>query len=302
LPTADLETLLDASPYALPTPGSSTNSWVQEAAEHGSVPVIVPGNGHDDSCHKHWLSAFHDRLELIVQSSSRPVDNELVEPPRLRLHVSSFGGVGTTGMMHELLKLQPPIATNNYGDLDKVKHIPFGDRIRKRAPDKILYVYGDPVHAVVSLDKRGWLHQQIFKVRSDPWPKGLNKAKGIANLSEWLHDPGDDFLQLERHFGSFYHQCEIPVAFLRIEEKVAHLDELAAFLETDKSELSRVIKPWGHAGHARMAMDLDNKTGEPESSTYYDGLKDEIAEKLKGVISKFQAMPGFKTVIPGKDC
>jgi len=261
------------------------------------VPVIVPGAGRDDGCHRRWLSAFRDRLELVVQSSALPVDNELVEPPRLRLHVSSIGGVGTTGIMRELMRLQPPIATNHRGDVDKVKHIPFGDRIRQRAPDKILYIYGDPVKAVISLDKRGWLRNQAFKVRSDKWPK--NESADKNNLSAWLNDPGGDFLQIERHFGSFYHQCEFPVAFLFINEKTEHLDELADFLETNKSEVSRVLQPWKAA---RMAMD-SYELVEPDSSTFdYDGVRDQIADKLKGAISKFKALPGFKTVIPGKDC
>jgi len=297
LSAVDSEDPMVTSQYVLPRPGNTASSWVQEAAERGSVPVIVPGNGHDGSCHTRWRSAFRDRLELVVQSSTHPVesDNELAEPPRLRLHVSSIGGVGTTSMMHELNRLNPPIATNHHSDLDRIKHIPFGDKIRKSAPDKILYIYGDPVHAVISLDRRGWFHHQAMKVRSDPWPTGLSKATGMTNLSQWLDDPGDDFLQLERHFGSFYHQCEFPVAFLLINEKTEHLDELAAFLETDKTQVARVLHEWKPE---RITADTH-----PEPSTLdYDGLKDRIAEKLKGIISKFKALPGFTTVIPGKDC
>ncbi|CAK0910589.1 unnamed protein product [Prorocentrum cordatum] len=297
LSAVDSEDPMVTGQYVLPRPGNTASSWVQEAAERGSVPVIVPGNGHDGSCHTRWRSAFRDRLELVVQSSTHPVesDNELAEPPRLRLHVSSIGGVGTTSMMHELNRLNPPIATNHHSDLDRIKHIPFGDKIRKSAPDKILYIYGDPVHAVISLDRRGWFHHQAMKVRSDPWPTGLSKATGMTNLSQWLDDPGDDFLQLERHFGSFYHQCEFPVAFLLINEKTEHLDELAAFLETDKTQVARVLHEWKPE---RITADTH-----PEPSTLdYDGLKDRIAEKLKGIISKFKALPGFTTVIPGKDC
>jgi hypothetical protein len=156
------------------------------------------------------------------------------------LHVSSFGGVGTTGFMHELSRMRPPLTMNDHTDQDCVKHVPYPMLRLRETPHKIIYLHGDPLRAVLSLDGRGWFLRQAKKLRVDPLPI---QGHYPETLQEYLGSKRD-FLQLEQHFDSFRTQCEIPVAFLRISEKTDHNQELAAFLNVDVDQVKRVLRPW----------------------------------------------------------
>lgn len=259
-------------------------------------------------------SFFRRRKEpsIVVEQRTTP----------MRVHVTSIGGVGTTGFMEELKNMTPPIFTNDPIDNDQIKHVPYSKLIESRSfkrasPDRIVYLYGDPMRAVMSVDRRGWFMIQARKTRTDPFPHPFPK-----NLHQYVNDMQEDFFQFEKHFDSFYKQCDIPVAFLRISEKTDHVKELAAFLRTDPSVVKRVMVPWKpvkmFATDVELElMDQEGKTNSsvvplafnpdilPSNNTYEDvpqETKDKLKQKLQSLIKKYADLPGFKAIIPGKDC
>jgi hypothetical protein len=280
--------------YGLPSAGATAYPWIPAAPFHvlgswmdlgdyDSMNAEATDNAGERLLHwyKRWLAAFHDRLELAVQSSSDAVQEPAV-------YVVSIGGVGTTSFIHELSRLRPPITTNSPKDEDQVKHLPFGRLVQGgRRPEKIVYLFDDPVHALESLQRRGWFLHQSAKVRSDPIPD--DGSLQPENLSQYAHDEHEDFFQLEQHFDSYYNQCEVPVAFLRASEKTDHPKELAAFLNTSKSEITRVLRSWTQRRETSLAAEQQ-----------YDDAR--IRVKLQGLIQKYDSIHGFKAIIPGKDC
>jgi hypothetical protein len=239
------------------------------------------------------------------------------------VHVTSFGGVGTTSFMHELGRIRPPLSMNDPIDTDCVKHVPYRRAVSRETPQKIVYLHGDPLRAILSLDGRGWFLQQARKLRVDPLP---SHGRYPETLQEYLDTKGD-FLQLDQHFDSFFTQCEVPVAFLRISEKKDHDEELAAFLNTTVAMVRRVLRPWRRE---KMTIQLDPSPGqgsarsENSSSTQTQRLQswsdmdvsdvqglevperrqivNSLRQKLHLIIRKLNALPGFTVITPGTNC
>merc|ERR1740121_3162787 len=183
--------------------------------------------------------------------------------------------------MHELNKMVPPIITNDPADRDELNNVPFGKIVQAARPEKILYLWGDPAHAVEFLARRGQLISHAKKMRSDPWPQ--SGAWLPTTLSGYVDDAHDDFLQLEMHFDSFYNQCEIPIVFLRVDEETEYQRELADFLETAESEVARVLQAW---------------TRKRQDAVEDWQMRKKIENKLRSLIDKYRQLPDFMTIIP----
>jgi len=120
----------------------------------------------------------------------------------------------------------------------------------------------------------------------------------------------EDFFQFEKHFDSYYTQCDMPVAFLRATEKTDHIKELAEFLEVNSTEARRVLVPWKQAASAlqfeQEVVPLEFNPDVLPSNHSYDDVTPETKARLKGKLSsllkKYDSLPGFKAIIPGKDC
>lgn len=261
-----------------------------------------------------------DERPSFFRRRSRQAETTSTRTKPLRVHVSSIGGVGTTGFMEELKQMKPTIVTNDPIDNDQIKHVPYSKLIQARGfqkekPEKIVYLYGDPTRAIMSLDRRGWFLIQGRKTRTDPFPHPFPK-----NLKQYVDDMSEDFFQFEKHFDSFYKQCDIPVAFLRVKEKTDHVAELAQFLETNTSEVRRVLVPWKQVkmvGSSRVIgkdqQELEasvvplefNPDVLPSNNDYSEvsqEVKDKLKGKLAGLLKKYDSLPGFKSIIPGRDC
>ena len=128
--------------------------------------------------------------------------------------VSSFGGVGTTFLMRHL---QNYTTTNCPHDYDGYKHSPLPP-IGFNKSLRFVYIYGDPVLAVISLFRRGYANQQLKKLRR--WGIGGNgyATTPVQGLRQYalLHS---DELCLEKHFTNWYSDkfCTVPTLFLRYE-------------------------------------------------------------------------------------
>lgn len=228
----------------------------------------------------------------------------------VKVHVASIGGSGTTAFMAELADVEPPIITNDIDDNDHIKHAPYSLLIKSRFfmvenPDMIVYLYGSPVRAIMSLDRRGYLVTQAHKTRTDPFPQIAPE-----NITALAFNEDNDFLQIEKHFDSYYNQCDYPVAFLNIAEKTDHVEQLAHFLRTNATELRRVFVPWHlRTPSARIAVssqELLDDIYDPDevlpSAHDYKSVPDDVKlaldRKLSRVIGKFDALNGFKLLTP----
>ncbi|CAK0827167.1 unnamed protein product, partial [Prorocentrum cordatum] len=102
-----------------------------------------------------WDSAVDDAVSLVqraVGEAARRGDGPEWKRP-LRVHVTSVGGVGTTGFIEELRNVSARIRTNDPIDNDQVKHAPYlrlvGEvdagsvphrRFKAKLPDKMIYL------------------------------------------------------------------------------------------------------------------------------------------------------------------
>jgi len=246
------------------------------------------------------------------------------------VHVTSVGGVGTTGFIEELRNVSARIRTNDPIDNDQVKHAPYlrlvGEvdagsvphrRFKAKLPDKMIYLHGDPARAVLSVHRRGWFIIQARKTRTDAWPHPF--PRNLFEYSKW----GDDLFQFEKHFDEFYSQCRFPIAFLRISEKTKHIAELAEFLEVDEDDVRRALVPWAGRPGVSMAQDAAglrlareggglsvvpleyNPDSHPSNNTYADvpqEVKDSLSAKFASLRAKYDALPGFAVRGPGLTC
>jgi len=96
-------------------------------------------------------------------------------PSQPSLLVVSVGGVGTTTTMEEL-DLIPQISPliNSKYDRDGLKHAPFSRLVSEHAchlarVERILYLWGEPSHAVESLYRRHFQFDQAIKTRTTPF-------------------------------------------------------------------------------------------------------------------------------------
>jgi len=252
-------------------------------------------------------AASEDRWPWSRKAEAETVSHRTSE---LRIHVTSIGGVGTTGIMEEMKQMSPPIVTNDPIDNDQIKHVPYSKLVgmagfNRERPQKVVYLYGDPTRAIMSLDRRGWFMIQARKTRTDPFPHPFPK-----NLKQYVDDAQEDFFQFEKHFDSYYQQCDMPVAFLRATEKTDHISELAEFLEVNSTEARRVLQPWKPAASALQleeeVVPLEfNPDVLPSNNTYSDvspETKAKLKAKLSSLMKKYDSLPGFKAIVPGKDC
>jgi len=207
--------------------------------------------------------ASEDTLDIWTRSSTDTIfiTENTQDAAHVETWISSIGGSGTSSFMTEVQGVQPSLAVNSADDQDGLKHRPFGkaqalrrfgkDRALRRLK-RIVYLHGDITHAILSLNRRGWLNVQADKVRSTGNPSRRG-SRGMT-LEKYAQTPGDEFFQVDKHFHSFKNQCKYDVAFLDITQKTDHMPELAAFLKIPESQLNVHLKPWGFSHHIENLM------------------------------------------------
>lgn len=221
---------------------------------------------------------------------------------RPKVLISSFGGVGTSSFMRELSKLDPPLAINDVRNRDGLKHLPYDRLVVEHAADmdsieRILYIYGDPSHAVLSHYRRGFAKEQANETRSEPM-----KWKFPPTVERYASTRYDAF-QFQRHFDSFLQQCDRPIAFLRIAEKTDHVDGLAAFLSVDRSELQKALVPFEYASMAELSVERDLRPREAFDDDHLAIRVAELSHKIRsqGLVTRLgeaRAPHDYADVLP----
>eukprot|EP00415_Alexandrium_ostenfeldii_P000677 UN0677 len=134
---------------------------------------------------------------------------------------------------------------NDAADSDNRMHLPY-ERLLKNPKAwqasadakrrKILYLYSDPVNNVEEIYARNLGFEHASKTRTTPLPEPFPET-----LDAYVPVRHEAFEVLS-HVKSFLHQCDYPIAFLRLEAKNSHLQELASFLELSPERLDYHIK------------------------------------------------------------
>lgn len=108
--------------------------------------------------------------------------------------VVSYGGVGCTALMTVLSKF---IRVNNKDDKDGLKHknspelnIYKGSKIKR-----VIYVYNNPMNAVLSLFRRHYQRAQHKKLTGRKAPEGLTLKQYVES--------GIDMFEMEQHFNNW---------------------------------------------------------------------------------------------------
>jgi hypothetical protein len=123
---------------------------------------------------------------------------------------------------------------------------------------RILYIWGDPTHAVVSHYRRGWANVQASKTRTDPFAEGgyWGKEYMPSTLEAYAERPGEEMFQFEKHIESYATgiagSSNIQVAFWDIERKTLQLERLGAFLRVGANVLNSTLSPWEDALEAEL--------------------------------------------------
>ena len=113
--------------------------------------------------------------------------------PNIETVVVSGGGSATTTLIGWLARYR---STNHYGDRDGLKHTPLPPIPRSRG-SRAIYVLGDPVHAVLSLCRRGYQYKQSQKLtRCFPWARKLPRDWGAYEIAA----SGLDFFAFHEHY------------------------------------------------------------------------------------------------------
>ncbi len=112
--------------------------------------------------------------------------------------VVSFGGVGCTSLMKVLRKF---LRTNDVNDKDGLKHgrTPNLPIYQKHKINSVIYVYNNPINAVLSIYRRNFQKAQYKKLT------GKNMDEDIK-LDEYIESEIDIFM-LERHFDNWKAGC-----------------------------------------------------------------------------------------------
>ena len=191
---------------------------------------------------------------------------EVVCSKRPKLLIISAGGIGTTTAISEFHKI-PELESNCPNDSDGLKHLPFNRLVADHAEQltdvkRILYLWGNPMHAVASLYRRGYQVTQAMKTRSEPFPDGSHSKaaseRAVPRTIEAYAASKYDIFQMQKHIESYLTNRNDTsfrpgLAFLQMERKTEHLDKLAHFLGVPRLSLKNHMSSWETACRAELA-------------------------------------------------
>jgi len=143
--------------------------------------------------------------------------------------IVSAGGVGTTFLLKAIGQYKK---TNHVSNDDGFKHITIPP-ITSNRNLKVIYVFGNPITATMSLFRRNFHHTQSYKMQQY-LPKGY-RVKMETSLEEYAAK-GEDGFYFWRHFNNWWAQYLVyPTLFLRYETLFEHVNQIANFLELPES-------------------------------------------------------------------
>jgi len=190
-------------------------------------------------------------------------------PNGIEVIVASFGGVGTSFLIDFLSKHRK---TNQFADYDGLKHsalppISFNKKI------KLVYIYGDPQLAAISLFRRDYQHYQSAKLQ-----KFTNGKKDIiplgTSLQEYAAD-GIDKFKFREHFYNWYDEHLVhPTFFVKYEKIFDVVEPLLEFLEIPKEYIS----DFPQKKKRNSSIESIPEETQKNISAMYDKFRNELSE------------------------
>ena len=152
-------------------------------------------------------------------------------PKKMEVVVASAGGVGTTFLINFIAQHR---RVNHFDDEDGIKHLPVLP-VSFNKELKLIYVYGNPQLAAMSLFRREYHHRQSKKLRKCV----SNAPPAIADsvtLEEYAAN-GIDAFYFRDHFFNWYdtYLSSFPTLFLRYETLFENVNPLFEFLDLPES-------------------------------------------------------------------
>lgn len=141
------------------------------------------------------------------------------------LQVTSFGGTGTT-MLYEFLEEHDGDIPSDHSNWRPWKHLPRppGDSEVKDG-FRAVYVFGNPMNAVLSVFRRDYQRWHIRNMREDV----SEPASPDWGLEEFLQESEDPF-RMGKHFREWTHaDRSYPILYLNFDALWEHLPEFFAF-------------------------------------------------------------------------
>lgn len=148
-------------------------------------------------------------------------------PKTIEVVVVSFGGVGTTFLMEHLARYKK---VNCSDDTDGLKHVSIPPLSRN--PElKLVYIFGDPRTAAISLFERKFHQAQYHKLQRLDYTSPRPPSREMTVETYARQDR--DLLGFQQHFTNWYrgYPAHRPIMFLRYERLHHNLDKLAEFLQ-----------------------------------------------------------------------
>lgn len=153
------------------------------------------------------------------------MNHTILLPKKIEVLIVSAGGVGTTFLMKEIGKYKH---INNFSNKDGFKHITIPP-ISFNKHLKVIYVFGSPTEACMSLFRRNFHHTQSYKMQQ--YLPEEDKVEMDTTLEEYAARKKDAFF-FERHFEHWSDKYMVyPTLFVKYETLFEHLEEIADFLE-----------------------------------------------------------------------
>lgn len=222
----------------------------------------------------------------------------VIIPRKIDVVVVSSGGVGTTFLLSFISKYKN---TFEISEAD-FKHIPIPP-ISFNSNVKIVYIYGNPILAAVSLFRRGYHYghtinySNILTQRNEPIP--LKQT-----LDEYAENSVDKF-QFRDHFMNWYsrYKCSHSVMFVRYESIFDNVEKLFEFIDVPQSCVKEFPKK---SIRSSSFNDLSNVTLEKLKLMYgdfnleLDNLDDVIIKKRqRGLfrVTRFISLIYFPIII-----
>jgi hypothetical protein len=206
---------------------------------------------------------------------------------KVEVLIVSAGGVGTTFLMKEIGKYK---TINNFSNADGFKHLPIPP-ISFKKNIKVIYVFGNPIEACMSLFRRQFHHTQSYKMQQY-LPKQYNVA--IETSIEEYAAAGKDGFFFRRHFEHWNDTYVVyPTLFLKYETLFENLGDIADFLELPESFEAEFPKK---KERVSQLSNLQKNTLESLNAMYGD-LERELSQLPDVFIKKGKDLKGFQSLV-----
>lgn len=187
--------------------------------------------------------------------------------PSIQVIVVSYGGVGTSFLIDFISQY---LLTNCSKDTDGLKHLDIPP-LSLNPNLKVLYVYGDPVEAAISLFRRNYYYYHSVKLlRNVPHLQALTRDYNLSRYAE----EGVDRLGLTNHFYNWWeHYPVYNTLFIRYESIWKNLDALFDFLNIPKESKHKFPKQKQRVSSKELV--------EPKTINELNSIYEKLNQKIK---------------------